>query len=179
MAPMRKRLLLRLSWRLPRRRQVISGVLNFRMEKLMWLYSPRPGSLLLTVLVSLAPRLARAGRKAAAITFTLVAAAAALIPQRAGADIAYAWGHNQWGEVGDGTTNERSTPIAVSGLLSQVTAVAGGGQHSLGLQGGAVYAWGYNNAGQIGGSLLAQSNVPRGGCRPAGRRDRHCRRQWS
>jgi alpha-tubulin suppressor-like RCC1 family protein len=41
-----------------------------------------------------------------------------------------AWGWNGNGQLGDGTTTNRLTPVAVSGL-SKVTAIAGGAAHSL------------------------------------------------
>jgi len=42
------------------------------------------------------------------------------------ADSVVAWGYNAFGEIGDGTTTNRTAPMAVSGLSSGVTAVAGG-----------------------------------------------------
>ncbi len=43
---------------------------------------------------------------------------------------AWAWGHNQYGKLGDGTTTNHLTPVHVSGL-SGATALSGGGVHSL------------------------------------------------
>src|SRR5450759_4793277 len=47
---------------------------------------------------------------------------------------AWAWGNNSFGELGNGTTTNSSAPVAVS-LPSgtTVTAIAGGGSHSLAL----------------------------------------------
>src|SRR5262249_36561623 len=44
------------------------------------------------------------------------------------------WGRNFYGQLGDGTTSNRLSPVAVSGL-SGVTALAGGWLHSLALGG--------------------------------------------
>jgi alpha-tubulin suppressor-like RCC1 family protein len=61
-----------------------------------------------------------------------------------------AWGHNDAGELGDGTTETPVAPVAVSGL-SHVTALAAGGDHSLALlSDGTAMAWGYNVFGQLG-----------------------------
>jgi alpha-tubulin suppressor-like RCC1 family protein len=61
-----------------------------------------------------------------------------------------AWGLNDRGQLGDGTTTNRSSPVSPA-ALSNLTAIAGGGFHSLALQaGGAPLAWGYNPNGQLG-----------------------------
>jgi alpha-tubulin suppressor-like RCC1 family protein len=63
-----------------------------------------------------------------------------------------AWGQNTYGQLGNGTTTNSSTPVAVS-LPSgtTVTAIAGGYGHSLALTStGQVLAWGYNQLGQLG-----------------------------
>ena len=62
----------------------------------------------------------------------------------------YAWGYNEFGQLGDGTTINRSTPVAVdmSGALSgkTVTAIAAGDRHTVALTSdGKVFAWGRND----------------------------------
>jgi alpha-tubulin suppressor-like RCC1 family protein len=59
----------------------------------------------------------------------------------------FAWGSNGWGQLGDSTTTHRTTPVAVhmSGALlgKTVTAIAGGGDHTVALTSdGKVFAWG-------------------------------------
>jgi alpha-tubulin suppressor-like RCC1 family protein len=66
-----------------------------------------------------------------------------------------AWGENGLGQLGDGSTEEKSeVPVAVSGL-SEVTAIAAGGNHSLALlRNGTVMAWGYDAFGQLGDGTI-------------------------
>jgi hypothetical protein len=61
-----------------------------------------------------------------------------------------AWGGNGAGQLGDGTTVDRYSPVAIPGLIN-VSAVAAGGTHSLALGlDGNVYAWGRNYSGELG-----------------------------
>ena len=61
-----------------------------------------------------------------------------------------AWGYNGNGELGDGTTNESSTPVQVKGISNAVQ-VAASVQHSLALLAdGTVLAWGENGYGELG-----------------------------
>jgi alpha-tubulin suppressor-like RCC1 family protein len=72
-----------------------------------------------------------------------------------------AWGRNSAGQLGDGTTTMRLTPVVVT-ELSGVIGIAAGGNHSLAVQSdGTVSAWGDNTNGQLGiGEDRAQRTVP-------------------
>lgn len=64
-----------------------------------------------------------------------------------------AWGENEYGELGDGTTENSQTPVPVKGL-SEVVAIADGADHNLALlAAGTVMAWGENDWGQLGGGF--------------------------
>ena len=81
-------------------------------------------------------------------------------PTHAATGSPYSWGNNADGELGDGTTTNRPTPVAVSGL-SGVVAIAGGIEHSLALlSDGTVRAWGANYYGQLGDGTGATQLTP-------------------
>lgn len=62
----------------------------------------------------------------------------------------WTWGGNHFGQLGDGSTGDRSTPVRVNELAS-VQAIAAGTAHSLALKSdGTVWAWGWNGNGQLG-----------------------------
>jgi len=72
----------------------------------------------------------------------------------------WAWGENGNGQLGDGSTTDRTTPIQVGGLTG-VTAIAAGGAHSLALTGdGSVWAWGRNTDGQLGDGTTTERRTP-------------------
>ena len=60
-------------------------------------------------------------------------------------------GQQHVGQLGDGTTTNRSVPVSVVGLSGPVTAVAAGVNHTCAVTaaGGAV-CWGSNSGGQLG-----------------------------
>lgn len=65
----------------------------------------------------------------------------------------WSWGDNGFGQLGDGTVTDRTSPVQVVGL-DGVTRVAAGGGHSLALRGdGSVWAWGSNGNGAVGNPL--------------------------
>lgn len=62
----------------------------------------------------------------------------------------WAWGRNNEGQLGDGTTLLRSAPLRVQALTGAI-ALAAGSNHSVALkQGGTAWTWGVNNSGQLG-----------------------------
>ena len=70
------------------------------------------------------------------------------------------WGDNYYGQLGDNTTANRSTPTQVSGLASGVTAIAAGSAHTCALlDTGAVKCWGYNAYGQSGHNASTNSDT--------------------
>jgi alpha-tubulin suppressor-like RCC1 family protein len=74
-----------------------------------------------------------------------------------------AWGANTNGQLGDGTTETRRTPVIVSGLGpgSGIVAVAAGADHALALASdGTVLSWGANGNGQLGDGTTTRRLIP-------------------
>jgi len=77
----------------------------------------------------------------------------------------FAWGRNQHGQLGDGTTTNRSAPVAMvqSGALAgrTVMAIAAGTAHGMALtRDGRVFTWGRNFAGQLGDGTETDRSTP-------------------
>ncbi len=61
----------------------------------------------------------------------------------------WAWGQNNFGQLGDGTTTSRPTPVLLPGL-TDVVAISAGGNHALALRSdGTLWGWGHNRHGQL------------------------------
>jgi alpha-tubulin suppressor-like RCC1 family protein len=73
---------------------------------------------------------------------------------------AHCWGTNGFGQLGDGSTTDRTAPTAVSGTLTFARLTAGG-DHTCGLtSAGAAYCWGRNVEGQLGDNSNSDSPTP-------------------
>ncbi|HXQ60956.1 MAG TPA: hypothetical protein VN796_01410 [Acidimicrobiales bacterium] len=63
----------------------------------------------------------------------------------------WGWGSNQYGQLDDGTTTERGTPVEAAHMPGGVTQVWSGGQTSYVVDGsGTLWAWGDNSLGMVG-----------------------------
>ena len=78
-----------------------------------------------------------------------------------------AWGFNQYGQLGNGSTTNSNVPVLVNqtgGLAGKkVVALAAGSNHCLALcSDGSLAAWGFNSDGQLGNNNMTDSSTPIG-----------------
>ncbi|MFE7869040.1 RCC1 domain-containing protein [Micromonospora humida] len=81
-----------------------------------------------------------------------------------------AWGYNSFGQLGDGTWTNRTTPVRVCAVgqvapcgrfLSGVRSIAAGWTHTLAaMENGSAVAWGWNGQGQLGDGTTATRLTP-------------------
>jgi alpha-tubulin suppressor-like RCC1 family protein len=94
------------------------------------------------------------------LTFAAVSAGAYHTCGLTTASLAYCWGSNDFGELGNGSTIFSPVPVLVSGGLT-FTALSTGSWHTCGLTtGGAAYCWGLNSYGQLGNGSTTNSTTP-------------------
>jgi alpha-tubulin suppressor-like RCC1 family protein len=74
---------------------------------------------------------------------------------------AWCWGRNDFGQLGDGTTEDRTSPVQVSGAnLPRFAAIAAGADHTCArAEDGSVWCWGSNKDRQL-GLAFSGSDLP-------------------
>ena len=133
-----------------------------------WKISPNRGSQLGKQQTTITPPATRSG-----IRFSQVSSGGYMLNDQTGYSLAvgsdgnaYAWGNNKFGQLGNGTTAQRNTPVPVpkpAGAPADFTYVQAdaGGYHSLAIgSDGYVYAWGLNDHGQLGNHTTSNSSTP-------------------
>ena len=79
---------------------------------------------------------------------------------------AYAWGYNEFGQLGDGTTTNSVLPICISNKENElkgkkIISISAGGVHTVAIdEEGKVYTWGNNEVGQLGDGTTTNSVLP-------------------
>ena len=73
---------------------------------------------------------------------------------------AHCWGSNGHGELGNGSTTNSSTPVAVAGELVFASVSAGAGHNCGVTTAGEAYCWGDNYFGELGNGSTTNSNMP-------------------
>ena len=71
------------------------------------------------------------------------------------------WGYNGVGQLGDGTTTSRTSPVDVQGLGGTVVSITATNMVSCAvLSSGTVKCWGWNDYGQLGDGTTTNRNTP-------------------
>ena len=73
----------------------------------------------------------------------------------------WTWGHNSNGQLGDGTTEDKLTPVQIN-VETKFKKVVGGNTHNLALdENGNLWTWGYNSSGELGNGTTSNSFIPK------------------
>jgi alpha-tubulin suppressor-like RCC1 family protein len=72
----------------------------------------------------------------------------------------WAWGFNAYGQLGDGTTADKTSPVRI-GMDTTWNKVSAGSHHAMALKkDGTLWAWGNNSHGQMGDGTTENKNSP-------------------
>jgi alpha-tubulin suppressor-like RCC1 family protein len=113
-------------------------------------------ALLGTMFLAMGPRLIEAGP----IVKVAAGSASAHACAVTSAGGAVCWGANFSGQLGDGTTTDRTVPVAVSGLTNVAAMAVGSSQTCALTSEGSVSCWGYNADGQLGDGTTTNRSTP-------------------
>jgi alpha-tubulin suppressor-like RCC1 family protein len=73
----------------------------------------------------------------------------------------WAWGYNGRGQLGDGASTYRISPVSVIGGFTDWCQVSAGYAHTAALRtNGTLWAWGYNGRGQLGDNTITSTSSP-------------------
>jgi alpha-tubulin suppressor-like RCC1 family protein len=73
----------------------------------------------------------------------------------------WGWGYNNWGQLGDNTTVNKYTPVAIIGTNKTFCRISAGKLHSMGIDfRGKLWSWGFNFYGQLGDNSTVDKYTP-------------------
>ncbi len=75
--------------------------------------------------------------------------------------VAWSWGYNAQGNLGNNNTNNTSSPVSVVGGFTDWTDINTSGRHTLGVRtNGTAWAWGCDQRGQLGDNTTSNASSP-------------------
>ena len=73
----------------------------------------------------------------------------------------WVWGYNEFGQLGDGSTTDKNTPIQESTTATTWSSIAAGYYHTVALKSdGTLWAWGSNGKGSLGDGSNVDKTTP-------------------
>ena len=73
----------------------------------------------------------------------------------------WAWGYNYFGQLGDGTTDNKNIPTQESTASTTWLTVSVAGYHAVAIKNdGTLWSWGDNGYGQLGNGIMGNNSIP-------------------